>query len=131
VTDLFRLRDPSPVPIFYDVALFAAFAWSGCILGATSLHAMRRVIEDAASSPVGHAAALLVIALSGLGMYLGRVVRLNSWDLALRPAHVLAQAGDAMRSRTGVMHTLLFAGFFFVCYVAMAAPRERTSGPRR
>jgi uncharacterized membrane protein len=128
VTDLFRLREPSSVPIFYDVALFAAFAWSGCILGATSLHAVRRVIAELASSRVGHAAAIVVIGLSGLGMYLGRVVRLNSWDLALRPGHVLAQAEDAMRTRAGVFHTLLFAGFFFVCYVAMA---DGSAGLRR
>jgi uncharacterized membrane protein len=121
-TDLFRLRDVSSAPLFYDVALLATFAWSGCILGVASLHAVRRVIADYAGPRVAHAAALFFIGLSGLGMYLGRVVRLNSWDLALRPGHVLAHAASAMSTRAGVMHTLLFAGFFFVCYVAMAAP---------
>jgi len=121
-TDLFRLRDLSAAPIFYDVALLAMFAWGGCILGVASLHAVRRVIEDIAGPAVAHAAALFFIGLSGLGVYLGRVVRLNSWDLALRPRHVLAHAAGAMSTREGVAYTLLFAGFFFVCYVAMAAP---------
>jgi uncharacterized membrane protein len=126
-TDLFRLRDLSSAPLFYDVLLLATFAWSGCILGVASLHAMRRVIASFTGPAVAHAAALFFIGLSGLGMYLGRMVRLNSWDLALRPHHVLSHAAGAMSSRAGVGHTLLFAGFFFVCYVAMAAPPRRHS----
>jgi uncharacterized membrane protein len=123
VTDLFRLRSPTPVPVFYDVAMLAMFAWSGCILGAASLHAMRRVIESVAGPVVGHVAALSTVGLCGLGMYLGRVVRLNSWDLALRPGHVLQHAAGAVQSREGILLTLLFGGFFFVCYATMSAPR--------
>jgi uncharacterized membrane protein len=57
-------------------------------------------------------------------VYLGRVVRLNSWDLALRPRHVLSNAAFAVQSREGLLLTLLFGGFFFVCYATMSAPRQ-------
>jgi uncharacterized membrane protein len=126
VTDLFRLRSETHVPLFYDVAMLAMFAWSGCILGATSLHTMRRVLEEALGTVAAHVAALFIIGLSGLGIYLGRVVRLNSWDLALRPHDVLAHAAGAVQSREGVLLTLLFSGFFFVCYATMTAPRAAT-----
>jgi hypothetical protein len=103
--------------------------WSGCILGAASLHAMRRVLERAVGPLVAHGAALLAVGLCGLGMYLGRVVRLNSWDLALRPRSVLTHAASAVQSREGLLLTLLFGGFFFVCYATMGEGglRGRTS----
>jgi uncharacterized membrane protein len=119
-TDLFRLRDLSSAPVFYDVALLATFAWSGCVLGVASLQAMQSIIADVAGQLVARASTLLFIGLSGIGMYLGRMVRLNSWDLAFRPGHVLAHATEAVASRVGFFYSLLFGGFFFVCYVAMA-----------
>ena len=128
LTDLFRLREETPVPVFYDVAMLAMFAWSGCLLGAASLHSMRRTIAQACGPAVAHAVALFTVALCGLGMYLGRVVRLNSWDLALRPRHVLACTASALGSREGVFLTLLFGGFFFVCYATMGGSRSSPGG---
>ncbi len=125
VTDLLHLRTATHVPVWYDVAMFASFAWSGCLIGVASLDTMRRLLAERVGALVAQVTALGVVGLCSLGIYLGRVVRLNSWDLVLRPRRVLLDIWTAAHSREAVLFTLLFAGFLAVCYVSLALPGWR------
>jgi uncharacterized membrane protein len=122
VTDLLHLRTHTPVPVWYDVAMFACFAWAGCLLGVASLESMRRLLAARVGAALSHAAALVTVGLCSLGIYLGRIVRLNSWDVVLRPRRVLVDVWFAAHSREGVLFTLLFSGFLLVCYLAIVLP---------
>lgn len=121
VTDLLHLRTITGVPVWYDAAMFACFAWAGCLLGVASLDSMRRLLAARVGGALSHAAALVVMGLCALGIYLGRVVRLNSWDLVLRPRHVLSNLWFAVHSREAVLFTMLFSGFLLLCYLTIAA----------
>jgi uncharacterized membrane protein len=63
-----------------------------------------------------------------VGIYLGRFLRWNSWDLLLQPKAVLYDV--ALRLRYPLSHlqtlgvTLLFAGLLLTCYLGL------TLGPR-
>jgi len=134
VTDLLHLRSSAGVPIWYDVGMFACFAWAGCLLGVASVESMRRLLAARVGAPLAYAAALLVSGLCALGIYLGRVVRLNSWDLLLRPRLVFSDIYLAARSREAILFTLLFSGFLLLCYIALASPGQlpaRSEGEQR
>lgn len=126
VTDLLYLRGWTPIPLWYDVFMLAAFAWAGCLLGVASLCTMQRLVAKHAGELAGYVAAAVAIGLTGVGVYLGRVVRLNSWDLVLRPHRVFIGAVASLQHREGVLFTLVFSGFLSVCYVAMNAFDVRT-----
>jgi uncharacterized membrane protein len=53
-------------------------------------------------------------ALSALGIYLGRVVRLNSWDAALHPTHVVRAVGETLS-----LHGILTLGIAFAVLLAL------------
>jgi uncharacterized membrane protein len=122
VTDLLHLRTVTSVPVWYDAAMFASFAWAGVLAGVASLETMRKLLASRVGAMPSYAASLGVIGLSALGIYLGRVVRLNSWDLALRPERVLLKTWAAVHSREALLFVLLFSGFFLVCHVTLTAP---------
>jgi uncharacterized membrane protein len=70
-----------------------------------------------------------VLALSGVGVYLGRVKRWNSWDLLTQPgqrlaelhAHVGDPAGLAKAIAVSAGVTSLLAASYLVFYLLMGA----------
>jgi uncharacterized membrane protein len=121
VTDLLHLRAWTPIPIWYDVGMLGMFAWSGCLLGVASLQTMEGLAAKHAGRAAGYALVLLVVAATGAGIYLGRIVRLNSWDLLLNPGQVTPIVLSSMGRREGILFTLVFSGFFSVCYLTTGA----------
>jgi len=61
---------------------------------------------------------ILMISLSAFGIYLGRIDRLNSWDVVTDPQHLLSQAlRDAMNPKPEEMTLLFFISLIVVFYL--------------
>ena len=131
VTDFGHLRPSGPVPLWFDIGLIAIFAWSGCFLAVASL----RIMQTLVGAYVGRRASWFfvtgVIGLNGLGIYLGRFLRWNSWDLFIHPHGVLSDAAAIVahpienRQATGVI--CMFGALMLVCYVTFAGLERRGS----
>src|SRR5579862_8400398 len=78
----------------YDSLAIASFAFTGLALGFTSLLVVQLVVTRAVGALGGWAVAGIALFLSSVGVYLGRVQRLNSWDVLSRP-HLLAALARA------------------------------------
>jgi uncharacterized membrane protein len=125
VTDFVHLHPRPGVPAWYDIALVVAFAWSGTLLALASLAPMHALVRQSRGAGAGWAFALFACLSSGFGIWLGRVQRWNSWDVALHPAQVAADAlgalGHPRRDPSAWGVTLAFGGIFTVLYVAFTA----------
>ena len=90
ITDLFHLGI-SRVPIWFELALLLSFAWNGLLLGILSVRQIERIIHSL--WPKMHELFFLfpVMCLNALGIYIGRYLRFNSWDVVSNP---LELAGD-------------------------------------
>jgi uncharacterized membrane protein len=123
ITDFFHLAERPPVPLWYDLGLLATFAWTGVVLGVYALRLLQNVVARLAGRVVGWLFALSVLGLSGVGIYLGRFLRWNSWDLLLRPKAVLYDVAVRVRHHLGhpqtVGVTLLFGALLTACYLAL------------
>lgn len=90
LTDLQHLQAAPPlVAVWYDVIMLVWFSWTGMLLGVVSLYLMHEIVIRQFGRWVGWFFVLLVSASSGLGIYLGRFIRLNSWDLFQAPQEVV------------------------------------------
>ncbi len=129
VTDLWHLDERLPVPFWYDVGLLATFAWTGCFLAIASLNTMQRVVNQYLGLWVGWLFALFAIGLSGLGIYLGRFMNWNSWDMILRPQIVLADTlprlVHPLRDPQLFGVTSMFSALLLVCYLTFASIEYR------
>jgi uncharacterized membrane protein len=124
VTDFVHLGQfHDDVPGWYDVMLIAWFAWTGLILGVASLRLMQEITTRAMGRIAGWALVVLVTAAGSIGIYLGRFLGWNSWNVFQAP---LALAHKAW-SRTNQPNadarmlgfTVLFAALFLFVYVAV------------
>jgi uncharacterized membrane protein len=66
-----------------------------------------------------------VAALTGVGVWLGRFQRFNSWDVLFRPVKLYhgigSEAVDPLRSRASLAFAALFATFLFITYLMLCA----------
>ncbi len=90
VTDLVHVSDTTLVPLWYDVILLFSASFLGLILSYLSLKHLQQ--EILASEYKAHVSKVLgfVIMISSFGVYLGRFLRWNSWDIVSNPFGLLS-----------------------------------------
>ncbi|MGC9397183.1 MAG: DUF1361 domain-containing protein [Anaerolineae bacterium] len=133
VTDFLHLGGRPTIPLWFDIGMLAAFAWTGIILGIYALKLLQEIVRTWVGRWLSWGVVLVVLGLSGMGVYLGRFLRWNSWDLILQPRAILYDIAVRLRYPFGHLSTygvtLMFAALMFVCYLALTAgpkpkPRE-------
>lgn len=124
ITDLFHLRGNFGDSIWYDTLLILSFAWSGLLLFFHSLNNINTFMRP--WLPHRRRAVLLVavILLCAYGIYIGRYLRFNSWDVVSNPFSLLSQMIDHVLNpfshpRTWAM-TLLYGVFLGFSYMSFS-----------
>jgi uncharacterized membrane protein len=122
VTDLIHIdpADHRAIGILGDAALVSV-APAGLALGFSSLSLVERTVRERFGGRPAFTVSVLSLAAASLGIYLGRVVRLNSWDLLTRPrlvGSVLHQlVSDPLAHPLAVAATIALATALCVLYV--------------
>ena len=123
LTDFLHLGSRPPVPIWYDVILLAAFSWAGIHLALASLAIMHAVVVDRAGQLLGWLFALAALVAGSLGVYVGRFLRWNSWDVFSQPgaiaADLIVRLLHPLAHRQIYLVTALLAAFLFICYLTL------------
>ena len=96
VTDLIHLRPAAEAPDWYDLLMYVTFAWTGFFLGLVSLYVMQAAVSRAFGALAGWAVSVGALALGGFGIYLGRFLRWNSWDVLTRPDALLSDIASRL-----------------------------------
>lgn len=128
VTDFIHLQNRGTAPLWFDAAMLASFAWAGVGVGVASLRMCSAVVRARGGR---WAAAAFVVGsglAAGFGIYLGRFIRLNTWDVATRPLTVLEVSAspllDPLAHPRAWVVTLTFALFFLAAYGIGRSPRS-------
>ena len=118
LTDIAHLLSAQGVPFWYDLIMVIAFAWTGLFLGLVSLYLMQALVRQAAGGAASWLFALGVSGLSGFGIYLGRFLRWNSWDLFLSPLGLLADIAERLRHPLAHYQAFAFSAMFSLFFVS-------------
>lgn len=124
-TDLIHLTNRYFVHFWVDLAVILSCAFTGLMLGFVSLYLMQSVV----TRMLGRAAGWLFVAgaagLGSFGIYLGRFLRFNSWDVVAKPAELyqgISSVANGQFAQQGHFAFLaLFATFIFIAYVMLYA----------
>ncbi len=130
VTDLYNLHELPPVPLWYDIGYFATLAWTGLLLAVASLQIVQRMVRHSFGALASWLVVLVVVGLNGIGIYLGRFLRWNSWSVVTHPVAVLEDALmpflHPIAYRQSVAAIIVFSALLLVCYVSVLALQART-----
>ena len=122
LTDLQHLaKQTTQAPLWYDVIVLVWFSWTGLLLGLVSLYLMHDIVQRTFGRTLGWVFVLVVSGLSSFGVYLGRFVRFNSWDILNDPKEIVVTIlGLAIDpSMRMVAFTVLFAVFYLFVYLTL------------
>ena len=120
VTDLIHLSPRYPIPVWYDLMVIVFNAWTGFALAVCSLYQMQALVARRFGRPWGWALAAITIPATGLGIYIGRFLDWNSWDIVLEPTaiirHVAADLLNAPNDPTALAVSVLFSVLLGLTY---------------
>lgn len=95
VTDLFHIRRVFNGPLWYDTLMIFSCATTGLIAFYEALFSIERSLKHVSAHFIARRLAIVtVIFMTGFGIYLGRYLRFNSWDLVSQPLSLLVQITD-------------------------------------
>lgn len=94
LTDLFHLRLETKVPVWYDLVLILSFAWTGLWYGLISLTDIEKILSGFLKHRWVTVISITLLFINGFGIYLGRYMRFNSWDIIQEPGAVITEVAD-------------------------------------
>jgi len=123
ITDFLHLKQRPPIPSWYDILLLFSAALNGLLLGLLSLLTVEKSLAKRFGNRISGLIILCSFFLCSFGIYIGRYLRWNSWDLIIKPGEI---AGDILErifnpfDHIGTWSvTVLFGSFFYVLYYSI------------
>lgn len=121
VTDIFHLPEFPTVPMWFDLIMLLSFAWCGLLLGLYSLQKINKRFFSNRSKAANMLFIFSIFFLGGIGIYLGRYQRWNSWDLLTNPALLYDEFITLLSNNIAALNmfslALLFAAFLTLLYM--------------
>lgn len=120
-------------PLWYDVIIVVWCSWTGTLLGVISLYLMQDIIARTFNRWLGWVFVFAISGLSSFGIYIGRFVRLNSWDILQNPTEtamtILGIVIDPSRRLAAftMAYTFFFLFIFLLLYSFSHMLQEQVS----
>jgi len=107
---------------WYDFIMFTTMIWCGVLVGLASLDIVHNMTEKQFGRIVGWIFVVVVNFLSSWAIYLGRFIRLNSWDVFTNPGILLPYLSLC---RERVLFICLLSVFMVILYVCYCKSNRR------
>tara|TARA_R110000868_G_scaffold87807_2_gene245194 strand:- start:1343 stop:2020 length:678 start_codon:yes stop_codon:yes gene_type:complete len=117
VTDLVHLENGNSNLVWFDLFLVFTFALNGLILGLLSMSDMFQIISFRYTKRVAFIITIIVSFLTGYGIYLGRFLRFNSWDIMIQPKSLFNQIVYSIYDPKMVLITFAFGSFILILFL--------------
>ena len=111
ITDLIHVNAESSY-VIYDALIIFSFAMLSLFFGFYSIKMVQNVIQEIWNKKVARIAVAASIVLSSFGIYLGRILRLNSWDIFTEPIKTFLNILHHLSPNEGNIQTYIIIVLF-------------------
>lgn len=119
LTDLFHLKQRPEIPLWYDLILVCSFALIGFTLFYKSIIDMIKLAKEQVDYSYLKYILPLFFWLIAFGLYLGRYLRFNSWDIVNHPFRLAHKSFDSLFHKDTIAFTVIFAVFMWFVYLTL------------
>lgn len=116
ITDFIHLRVNKDIPLWFDAILLLQFSIAGFLSGILSLYWIHLGIKSIYGNIISQTVVYISIILCGYGVYLGRFVRLNTWDIITKTEYALLATLKNVVHSEAIMMTLVFSVITLIGY---------------
>jgi uncharacterized membrane protein len=116
ITDFIHLHHSKSTLVWLDTFLLFTYASTGLLLTITSLNDIYKIIKIKWNLKHANYFSFFVTFLCGFGIYLGRFLRLNSWDVFTAPITVLKKGFFSFSDSKTWLITFGFGSFIYLIF---------------
>jgi uncharacterized membrane protein len=128
ITDLYYMRNHAVRTFWYDLFMILVFAWTGLVFGFLSLDNMKKLWDRKLSKVKSIVITCILLFICAFGIYLGRHLRWNSWDIFFEPGEFFIDLIDPFINPIGLRRAwsfiLLMGGFLNITYWTFSITRK-------
>ncbi|WGD35158.1 DUF1361 domain-containing protein [Olleya sp. YS] len=121
ITDLFHLQYSNQHLIWLDTLVIAAFAITGMLLFFKSVVSMETIFKTNFNNRIINYSKPILFILVGFGVYLGRFLRFNSWEIINKPISIFETIFEITLNpsihQSAWLFTVVFGLFLWVGYI--------------
>jgi uncharacterized membrane protein len=122
ITDLVHLKERYPVPIWFDIILIISAALNGLFFAYISLCQVELFLRSKFDNKKTILILFLFLFLGSFGVYIGRFLRWNSWDIVMNPSglafevlqHIINPFHHPRTWGMTIILTFFFSIFYFI-----------------
>lgn len=94
LTDLFHLRLKLAMPVWFDLIFILSYAWTGLLFGFLSLWDIEGILKKFINPTLVTILSVILLFVGSFGIYVGRYLRWNSWDMFTDPFKLIYVVGE-------------------------------------
>lgn len=117
LTDFTHLHFKTTFQFSLDMLIISSFCFVGFYVGLLSIHTIRQLVIAKYGNTKGNIFILIISYLSAFGIYLGRVLRFNSWDIISKPIQLAYTSIYALFSFETIIYTLQFGTIILISFI--------------
>ncbi|MEY8870353.1 DUF1361 domain-containing protein [Meridianimaribacter flavus] len=129
VTDLLHLKISSNPMLWLDVLLVTSFAYNGLMLFFLSLSDMEKLLHQYINKKYISSILLLLFGLTAFGIYIGRFLRYNSWEIIHQPSAIFTDIFEIIFKPNieAWAFTITFGSFLAISYWMLKVLKEKAT----
>ncbi|UPT71301.1 MAG: DUF1361 domain-containing protein [Flavobacterium sp. JAD_PAG50586_2] len=116
LTDFVHLHHHSDLQYIFDALLLTFFSIAGFYAGISSMLHIHGLLEMKYSSQKSKYVMITLCYLSSFGVYLGRILRFNSWDIVSNPIKLFSNILSSLQHFQTYEFVTLFGTFILIVY---------------
>jgi uncharacterized membrane protein len=128
ITDLFHLDTMRSKKLWFELTMIFSFAWTGILFGIISIMRMEKILRPVMGKYFSPLLICLVMWLNAFGVYIGRYLRFNSWDVISDPVSLFGEVGTIIFNpfdhRWVWAMTVCFTVFMLIVYYTVKKVAE-------
>jgi uncharacterized membrane protein len=122
ITDFIHLGRIHSVPVMFDIFVLFSSAWVSLLMGLYSLFHMEKILLLKFSNKITSIFISIIILFTSFGIYLGRFLRFNSWDVFTSHRFLLSSVWKMFSNSNNYInvygYTFLFFIFIYISYLS-------------
>lgn len=121
ISDLIHLQGAERVDLLADVVMFMSFIFTGLVLGFSSLYLVHLQLKRHLARRTAAGWIMAVLWLCSVGIYIGRDLRWNTWDILVNPGGLLFDISDRLLHPAAYPQMFVTIFSFFVVLTSLYA----------
>jgi len=125
VTDFVHLYEQILLPVWFDIAIVFSYTWIAFFLAFLSLQTIEKTFAKLWTRRQAVGMVCAVLFLSSVGIYIGRYLRWNSWDVVVQPWNIIKDIvsvfGTSATAKDSLGMIVVFFGMFLGIYFSFRA----------